>query len=54
MAGTKITPKSWPDLDEEEESKEANVEIMMQPQDHENQIEESKKQAKINKITQVS
>ena len=46
--------KSWPDLEkEEEESKDAKVEIMMQPQDYVTEIEESGKQAKIKQITEA-
>ena len=46
--------KSWPALEkEEEESKDAKVEIMMQPQDYVTEIEESGKQAKIKQITEA-
>ena len=45
--------KSWPDLQEEEESKDAKVEIMIQPQDYVTDIEESGKQAKIKQITEA-
>ena len=45
--------KSWPDLQEEEESKDAKVEIMIQPQDYVTEIEESGKQAKIKQINEA-
>ena len=46
--------KSWPDLEKEEEDpKDAKVEIMMQPQDYVTEIEESGKQAKIKQITEA-
>ena len=45
--------KSWPELEEEEESKEAKVQKTMQPQDYVRQIVESGKQEKIYKITKA-
>ena len=45
--------KSWPELEEEEESKEVKVQKAMQPQDYVRQIVESGKQEKIYKITKA-
>ena len=45
--------KSWPELEEEEDSKEAKVQKTMQPQDYVRQIVESGKQEKIYKITKA-
>jgi hypothetical protein len=42
--------KSWPDLNEYEESKATNV-YMMQPQDFFNPINESSEQVKPSKVT---
>ena len=45
--------KSWPDLAEEEEFKDVNIDMMMQPQDYVTQIAEAGKEAKIKKITEA-
>ena len=45
--------KSWKDLEEEEESKDAKAEMVMQPQEYVADIEESGKQAKIKQITEA-
>lgn len=45
--------KSWKDLEEEEESKDAKAEMVMQPQEHVADFEESGKQAKIKQITEA-
>ena len=52
-AADKTDRKSWPDLTEEEESKDANMDMMMQPQDYVTQIAELGKEAKIKKITEA-
>ena len=45
--------KSWRDLAEEEESKDANVEMMMQPQDFVTKKAEASNEAKIKQITET-
>lgn len=45
--------KSWKDLEEEEESKDAKAEMVMQPQEYVADFEESGKQAKIKQITET-
>ena len=45
--------KGWPDLAEQEESKDANVEMMMQPQDYVTHITKAGKEAKIKQITEA-
>ena len=52
-AANQIDKKSWRDLAEEEESKDANMDMMMQPQDYVTQIAELGKEAKIKKITEA-
>ena len=45
--------KSWPVFEDEEESKDAKVEMMMQPQDYVTEIAEGGKEAKIKQITEA-
>ena len=45
--------KSWRDLAEEEESKDANMDMMMQPQDFVTKKAEAGNEAKIKQITEA-